>query len=368
MNPLHTYFPIFPAKRGEFNALKHLQQDVLKHIMPIFEIPVGDWKKFSKIDFVNKKIKNLDELVNTTHISNLAIDTYYYSTNEQILENGRHIFEYIYNSLVQLNHCVVPIIGYDRWFNSRDSTYQTTLSKMEFKTAPYFIIRLDGEALDDSDDPDYFLEQIEEILHGIKATAQQCLLLVDLKSIVKKSLPDLIGMTERITEALSSLNPLSIVISGSSIPETIDKAVDEPDSCGLWLRKESLIWQNLTTVFPQISIKYSDYGVKAPSGKESVPAGDNANGKIRYTTENHYYIARGHKIGIDHNFSQMHILATKIVSSSYFEDDPSSWADNEIKKTSNRERTSGNHETWITIDTNRHIQHILEEVNYKILV
>lgn len=368
MNPLHTYFPIFPAKRGEFSALKHHQQDVLKHVMPIFEIPVGDWKKFSKIDFINKKIELLDELVNTTKISNLAIDTYYYSANEQILENGRHIFEYMYNSLVQLNRCVVPIIGYDRWFNSRDSTYQTTLSKMEFKTAPYFIIRLDGEALDDSDDPDYFLEQIEEILHGIKATAQKCLLLVDLKSIVKKSLPELLAKTQRIAETLSNLEPLALVVSGSSFPETIDKAVDEPDSCGLLLRKESLIWQNLIKTTPSLSIKYSDYGVKAPIGKEDIPVGDKANGKIRYTTDNHYYIARGHMIKLDHNFSQMQSLATKIVNSSYFENDPTSWADNEIKKVSNQERTTGGHETWVTIDTNRHIQHILEEVNYKILV
>ncbi|WP_270832368.1 beta family protein [Aeromonas sp. QDB03] len=138
--------------------------------------------------------------------------------------------------------------------------------------------------------------------------------------------------------------------------------------CGLLLRKESLIWQNLIKIFPNYSFKYSDYGVKAPSGKENIPAGDNANGKIRYTTDNHYYIARGHMIKIDHNFSQMHTLATKIVNSTYFEDDPSSWADSEIKKVSNRERTSGGHETWITIDTNRHIQHILEEINHKILV
>ncbi|UUS64993.1 MULTISPECIES: beta family protein [unclassified Acinetobacter] len=368
MNPLHTYFPIFPAKRGEFNALSHLQVEDLKHLMPIFEIPVGDWDKTSKELFIDKKVTALTNLVKKTEISSLAIDTYYYSITDQILENSRHVYEYAYQSLKQQKINLIPVIGYDRWFNSIDSTYRTTISKMEFDNAPYFIIRLDGEALDDCDEPDYFLEQIEHIFHGLKTNAENCLLLVDLKSVVKKSLPDLIGMTERITEILSSLNPLSIVISGSSIPETIDKAVDEPDSCGLWLRKESLIWQNLTTVFPQISFKYSDYGVKAPSGKESVPAGDNANGKIRYTTENHYYIARGHKIGIDHNFSQMHILATKIANSSYFEDDPYSWADNEIKKASNRERTSGNHETWITIDTNRHIQHVLEEINHKIFV
>lgn len=368
MNPLHTYFPIFPAKRGEFTALTKLQNEVRKHVMPIFEIPVGDWDKTSKEDFINRKVETIEKLVEKTQLFSLAVDTYYYSKNDQILENGRHVFEYIYNSLYQLDIRVIPIVGYDRWFNSFDSTYRTTLSKMEFRDAPYFIIRLDGEALDDSDEPEYFLEQIEEILHGIKATPQQCVMLVDLKSIVKKSLPELIDKTQRIAKALTQLTPLSIIISGSSVPETIDKAVDEPDSCGLLLRKESLIWQNLIKIFPQISFKYSDYGVKAPSGKESVPAGDNANGKIRYTTDNHYYIARGHKIAIDHNFSQMHTLAKKIVNSSYFEEDPSSWADNEIKKVSKHERTSGNHETWIAIDTNRHIQHILEEVSQKTFI
>jgi len=368
MNPLHTYFPIFPAKRGEFNALKHLQDSVRKHVMPIFEIPAGDWNKISKENFLSNKIKSLEDLVSTTKMPLIAVDTYYFSINDQMLDNGRHVYEFIYNSLNQLDINVIPVIGYDRWFNSIDSTYRTTLSKMDFKNTPYFIIRLDGEALDDSDDPDYFLEQIEDILHGLKSSPQRCLFLVDLKSIVKKSVPDLLSKTQRIAKTLCDLNPLSMVFSGSSVPDTIDKAVEKPDSCELVLRKESLIWQNLIKIFPSYSFRYSDYGVKAPIGKENVPVGDKANGKIRYTTDNHYYIARGHMIKIDHNFSQMHILATKIIESIYFEDDPSSWADMEIKKVSSRKRGPGGHETWITIDTNHHIQHILEEINHKILV
>lgn len=368
MNPLHTYFPIFPAKRGEFTALRHLRTDVLKHVMPIFEIPVGDWKKTSKLDFIINKIRSLDEMIKNTHLSNIAIDTYYYSTNDQILENGQHIFEYTYSSLIQLNHSMIPIIGYDRWFNSRDMTYRTTLSNMDFKDAPYFIIRLDGEALDDSDDPDYFLEQIDELLNGLKISAQQSILLVDLKSIVKRSVPELLAKAERICKVLNSLEPLALIISGSSFPNTIDQAIEEPDSSGLLLRKESLIWQHLLKTINKCPIKYSDYGVKAPIGKEDIPVGDKANGKIRYTTDNHYYIARGHMIKIDHNFSQMRALAGNVINSIHFENDPLSWADNQIIKVSEGKIGTGGHETWVSIDTNRHIQHILQEVNHKIFV
>ncbi|CEI54775.1 hypothetical protein [Acinetobacter bereziniae] len=282
MNSLHSYYPILPAKRGEFKAYKNLTNHIRNHIMPIFELPVGD-SDISTLNFVNKKLNSLTKFILSTENHNLAIDTYYYSINNQILENGRHIYEYIYSELRQSKLNVIPIIGYDRWYNSIDPTYKNTISVIDFSEAPYFIIRLDGEALDHLDEPDFFKEQIDNILNGLKIESINCLFLIDFKSIAKKSLPTILEKAYQAVEVLEEIENLGISISGCSIPETINQAIDTPDTSGLFLRKENLVWKSLKKDFSNINLKYSDYGVKAPSGKESIPAGNNANGKIRYS-------------------------------------------------------------------------------------
>ncbi len=123
-----------------------------------------------------------------------------------------------------------------------------------------------------------------------------------------------------------------------------------------------MTWQTLLLDDPSLNIIFADYGVRNPSsGDESKPY-PNANGKLRYTIDKHYFIVRGHALNSGLKYQQFCNLAKIVVNSKHFLGAKFSWGDGRILFYSDSECNFGNQTTWIAIDTNHHIETVLMEV------
>lgn len=351
------------AKKGELNAYQHLTPLAKARVLPIFEIPTEKWeeKESQRIDFADKKINQICKTVHYENTKDIAFDYSFWNSSYQTLENGEHIFSYMYGHLTTKGYSVIPIIGYDRWHNVTDPSYQVAIKSIDFSKAPYFIIRLDGEALEHLHEPFFFEEQLSEILSGLKINIDRCLILVDQHNLVGKNIVDTSNEISKKVSIISELNPLAIAISGNSIPKSINKIVTDHDSTSLITRSEEIIWKMVREKNNNNSIIYSDYGIIAPDGNEQNGGNNNTNnGKIRYTIDRQLFVVRGHPFGQDDGkHIQMHNLAKIVVDSIYFEN--FSWGDTKIKACSEHQLL-GNQTQWISFELNHHITYILEEV------
>jgi len=363
MNLIPKYIPILKAKQGELVGYNLLSESIKNLTLPIFEIPTENWekKKIQRVDYIDQKIKQMTQKLNWEKAGFIAFDCSFWTHNIQILENQEHVFSYTYNRLINKGFSVVPIIGYDRWHNELDRSYQTNIKALDFERSPFFIIRLDGEALDHIHEGEFFIEQLNEILYGLKVTIDQCIILLDRNNIANKNTTKIINDFSHEIKAIQKLNPLGISISSHAMPKSIKKLVADYDASNLLFRIEEDIWKNVRDKSQNLNLIYGDYGIVASDGEESTGGNNNTNnGKIRYTTQGHLYVLRGHPFGIDDGkHIQMFNLAKALVDSKYF--DNLSWGDQKILDCSNG-KGPGNPTNWISYELNHHFTYMVQEV------
>jgi Beta protein len=248
-----------------------------------------------------------------------------------------------------------PVIGYDRW---DDITYQEAIGSITLDQGRYFCIRLDSDALNDIADFEYFSERINEILLKTGSSSSECAVLLDLADVTQQSIEDMLEQVDGSVPILKNMGFEKIVLAGSSIPTTINEAVKTTETEGYLQRKEMLAWRSLYQTFPELI--FGDYGVRSPRANEQIIAPD-TNGKIRYSTKNNFFIARGYSLRTRDKGAQNHALATKIINSRHYLGPTFSWGDLRIQACANRE-FRGNSTNWISIDTNHHIEAVLVEI------
>jgi hypothetical protein len=123
-----------------------------------------------------------------------------------------------------------------------------------------------------------------------------------------------------------------------------------------------MTWQTLLSENQSLNITFADYGVRNPSSSDESMCCPNANGKIRYTIDKQYFIARGYPLNTGLKGHQSHGLAQAVINSEHYLGSKFIWGDEQIFLYSNPEYKPGNPKTWITIDTNHHIETVVMEI------
>ncbi|MBJ8552658.1 beta family protein [Acinetobacter bereziniae] len=366
---LPTYVPILKAMKSEGIALQNIQTNDFKQIVPLFEIPkvtkqIEEAARFrGAVDLAQAYLDEVIRRINNVWNGNQAIiDIFNWDPNFKI-QSGEHILEYTLNKLYNLGVQVIPTIGYDRWGYNE---YKIALENLELPEIPYFCLRLEDVAFDDSLDSVFFLENIEGILDDLNLDPHNCSVLIDFGDSTKRSLSEMEKTVDRIISLLKHLNFKFYITAGCSIPSSINLAVKNENSAAKVQRKEMILWQNKILAYEGISLIYGDYGVRGPNSNEGSIAPD-ANGKIRYTIEKHSYIVRGHSMRKGVKGEQMWALADFLVNSQYYKNPNYSWGDFQIKQCSLK-LIKGGHSEWISIDTNHHLYFVLEEIHDFILM
>lgn len=281
-------------------------------------------------------------------------------------ENGEHIIPFLLKELNSLGVTVYPVIKYDYW---HDPIYASALKGIHLKHDQRFCIRLnmDVSTIDEINDHDYFSERLSDIIEQLHINLPYTELLIDFNDISneKNSIEDILDNAKKTIRLARQSKFSQIILAGSSLPSSINLAVKERNSSGFVLRKEMLVWQTLLAENPSLNIIFADYGIRNPKSTDGSKAFPNANGKIRYTIPNKkYFIVRGSSLGNGQKFYQFLDLAQRVVSSEHYLGADFSWGDKQISLYSDPKngKGTGNQTTWITIDTNHHIETVVKEI------
>ncbi|AWY01640.1 hypothetical protein A8139_17975 [Marinomonas primoryensis] len=369
---LPTYVPINRAKKGEFDAYKSLSNTVKRSIFPIFELPsmsktMLDSNKYSSIEdpigfYIQNKSHEIYEAINDKLI---GIDIHSWAPNSTI-ETGEHILAYYSSCLEELGCKAIPVVGYDRW---EDEEYSTVLKQLS-KSNDRFIIRLDEDAFQDMLEEDYFIENFEDIISSLNLDSKKSAVILDLGD-VSKSTTTIITLHEKISTALKLLNEYDfsfISVAGCSVTGDINGMVSKINSQGIVVRKELKAWKSVKSFSPNINLVFGDYGVVNPSLGDDIIA-PYANGKIRYTTEDSYFVVRGYPKNTLEKGAQMHELSRRLIASEYYNLPSFSWGDNMIKLCATEgvvegKKTpfKGSSTDWVAIDSCHHMTYVTNEV------
>lgn len=359
---LPKYLPIYKAKPGEFQAIAEAKKSHDRRMLPLFEVcKIGESVRNSA------KFRNCDALIcayleetaqriaNVRKGKDVLVDAFQWNP-DAVTETGEHVLPYIYSRLESLGVRVIPVIGYDRW----DSTiYQTAMQGIDISTGSYYCLRLDSHAIEDAEDPEFFEERVLGILNDLSIEPARCAVLMDFGDITALSIEDLIAGAERVMQILKPMRFKFFSTAGCSLPPTINTAVKKQNSTGKVIRKEMHLWQVMRAEHPDVRWMFGDYGVRGPNSADN--KSPHTNGKIRYTIDRSYHIARGHSMQQGDKGAQMHKLAKEIVDSVHYMGEDFSWGDSRILACSNGE-FKGISTTWIAIDTNHHIAWVVAEI------
>lgn len=357
-----TYVPILRAKAGEFEALKNLKPIYSQKIWPFFEIPqLTDSDKKSKALKDSPQIKkdfltNIANGISNINTSNSIFFDLFDWKADSYIETGEHVLSYMYRTLGSSGTLVHPVIGFDRW-DILD--YQNSLKGLVVPEGTIYCLRIDSTSIDDAYDVDYFTDTIREILDSIGLSGGEVIIMFDFGDVTHKSIISMHADMEHLINSIEGFGFAAIMIAGCSFPIIINDAVKEIDSTDLVERKEIHVWK---AIYSDISARllFADYGIRNPKGADGIVA-VHANGKIRYTIENKYFVARGHSKQKGNKGAQMYDLARNIVNSPYYLGSGFSWGDERIDACS-KEEIKGGPTQWISYDTNHHISFVVEEV------
>ncbi|MCK4840503.1 MAG: beta family protein [Methylococcales bacterium] len=357
------YVPILKAKKGEFDAITHLSERGIDFITPWFDVPQLDESARKKIEpiqtFLNKKAS---DLAKAWAGRTIFIDLPRWATNAQT-ENGEHVLPFLCNRLELLDVNVNPIVDYVRW---EDPVYENALRGIKLENGRNFCIRLnmDADTIDDMSDSDYFNGRLLEIIKKLEIDPSKIKLLIDFGDVSKQS-HHIDGMIKNAKQAIYLTRQIGFsqfMLAGCSLPPFISSAVKTQNTTGLVLRKEMLTWRTLLSETPSLDIVFADYGVRNPSSSDESSPFPNTNGKIRYTIDKEYFIARGHPVNSGYKYKQFNHLAKVIITSEYYLSSKFSWGDKQLFLYSDPAHKPGSHTTWVSIDTNHHIESVLMEV------
>lgn len=369
---LPTYVPINRAKKGEFDTYKHLTDTVKRSIFPIFELPsmsntMRENKKYSSVDDpIGFYIQNKShEIYDAMHNKLIGIDIHSWAPNSTI-GTGEHILSYYSGCLEQLGCKAIPVVGYDRW---EDEEYSTVLKQLS-KNNNRFIIRLDEDAFQDMLEEEYFLETFDNIVSSLNIDSKNSAVILDLGD-VSKSTSTIVALHEKISTAitlLSNYNFSFISIAGCSVTSDINGMVSKVNSQGFVIRKELKAWKSVKSFSPSTNLIFGDYGVVNPTLSDDIIA-PSANGKIRYTTEDSYFVVRGYPKNTKEKGAQMHELSRRLIASGHYNGASFSWGDEMIELCAKEEPAvgkktpfKGSSTDWVAIDSNHHMTYVINEV------
>jgi hypothetical protein len=369
---LPIYVPINRAKKGEFDTYKHLPASVKRSILPIFELPsmsskMLESKKYSSVpDPIGFYIQNKShDIYDAMRDKLIGIDIHSWAPNSTIV-TGEHILDYYSSCLEQLGCKVIPVVGYDRW---EDEEYSTVLKQLS-KSNDCFIIRLDEDAFQDMLEEEYFLETFENIVSSLNLNSKKSAVILDLGD-VSKSTSTIVSLHEKISTALSLLSKYNfgfISIAGCSVTSDINGMVSKANSQGTVVRKELKAWKSVKSLSSNVNLVFGDYGVVNPTISDDIIA-PGANGKIRYTVEDSYFVVRGYPKNTKEKGAQMHELSRRLIASGHYNRTSFSWGDKMISLCANEEFADGkktpfkgSSTDWVAIDSTHHMTYVINEV------
>lgn len=348
--------PLLRGKQGETLALKRLELSVKESILPLLDIddcPPSEKKSFER--HLELTIERLAKAWGKEH--ELIIDTDRIDSGKKVPGNV-HYIEHISKHLKLWDLKAILTCSLDRLDCEE---YLNALAKDMQRSKGKLCIRLFEADIELEENT--FNDRIEKLLSQVEVSRANCDLVIDLQVI------DISRFDQILTQVrffLSSLRNVAdwncIFLVGSSFPNSL-KGI-KPDTITEFPREDYRLWKSIADgrIKPQRIPVYGDYGIVSALFTDQ-PDFRSANipTKIRYATDEKWLVAKGATTK-KHGFGYFRKLAKQIMQLKQYKKEAFSWGDKFISECASGGST-GNMTSWVCVDTNHHITHVVNQLS-----
>jgi len=353
------YVPCLRWKMGEYQAVLRLHDTTKKMFTPLIQVPEIGYdfkaKKLKKTidehlyEFVSKKI------LKKWGTSFCFVDLKLVGLSVR-MENGVHPVKYVFDDLRKAKCSAIPVTGLDR-----DKAYHQEIKKILAKDDRSICLRISIEEAVKSS----FEEEIGSLLSLLSVQANNCDLILDLGA--PANFEPLEGFSKLIIGVVNKMPYLrewqTFTIISTFFPESMSGIKIGPTNIP---RYEWQLYRILIDRLLKRGIRlptFGDYATAHPSFREFDMRKAKPSVKIRYSTDNSFYILKGHNIRGERygKNKQYHSLSRKVVESRCFCGSDFSWGDEYIQQCANGGKP-GSLTTWVTVDTNHHIEKVTQDI------
>jgi len=360
MNFDHShYVPCLRWKMGEYQAVLRLHYTTKKMLTPLIQIPEIGY------DFKEKRLKKtMDE-----HLKDFVSKKIYKKWGSSFcfvdlklvglsarLENGTHPVKYVFDDLRKVRISATPVTGLDR-----DRAFQQEIREILAKDHRGVCLRISIEEAAKSES----VGKINSLLSKLHIKPNYCDLVLDLSA--PDNFEPLDGFAKAI-QAIVSRTPYlekwrTFSILGTSFPDSMGGmklGVNTIRRC------EWELYKVMVANFRRANLRlptFGDYAISHPTISEHDMRLMKPSAKIRYTTNNSYFVSKGHNIRDDRygKNKQYHNLCKKVIESQHYRGSEFSWGDEYIQQCANGGKP-GSLTTWVTVDTNHHIEKVTQDI------
>jgi hypothetical protein len=340
-----SYVPTLRGKTGELDALARLSPLAKDCTTPVIDIPKPpDLSTTETFEKIAEKVTLIRDIWGTAH--SLYIDLSRFGSNESA--DGRpHPVIKTFELARQCRLRAIPVCG-------------TTLTRgpgTEYIDAVSKIAKQDGRGLAvklvafEFNSPESTVKELLATAELLNVGPENCDVILDFEAFDR--LPADLHMKDRaastITEsidALESIRPRSVTVSGSSIPERVGK---QYDTAPLKTRRLELeIWKDIQGRNRSRNIGFGDYGIvyafQSDGGAPVQPPC-----RVRISAEDSHYLYRSPP-------NTYRNLRSRVRRDGVLRDLPDCWGRRGIIGQGNSFTGAGNATSWVAWDTNLHLE------------
>lgn len=339
------YVPVLKWKMGEYQALNRLSEAVKNKVTPLIEIPpVGfDFELSQNRESWESHLGDFGKRLKSKWQSRTCFVDLKWVPDEVRVGN-QHPVEFVLGQ-TRIEGCTaIPVLP----LTSDSST----------RRAIRHVVREDGRGVAlritrPDFDSDSIADDIEACLSAVGTSINEADLVIDMGmpnyvplKIFAKSLSTV------LYELLPSPNRWrSLVILGSSYPASVVGLESKMVKRYEWLAYKAFI-QSLSrgSRIPT----FGDYGAATTELVELDMRLIKPLAKLRYTTDDHWYIAIGKNVRA-HGFEQYRAMCAELRRQPFFSGRDFSEADKYIEDCAKGTEKTGNLSTWVWVATNRHV-------------
>jgi len=360
MNFDHShYVSCLRWKMGEYQAVLRLSDTTKKMFTPLIQIPEIGY------DFKEKRLKRtIDE-----HLKEFVQKKIYKKWGGSFcfvdlrlvglsarLENGIHPVKYVFDDVREAGCSAVPVTGLDR-----DKAFQQEIREILAKDKRGVCLRLSIEEAAKNTS----VGEIGSLLSMLRIKPNNCDLILDLGAPDNfEPLGDFAKAIQAVVSSIPNLEKWrTFSVLGTSIPESMRGM---RLGVNIVRRYEWDLYRILVANFRRESLRlptFGDYAISHPTFSERDMRLAKPSAKIRYTTDHSYYIVKGHNIRDDRfgKNKQYLKLSKKVMESQHYCGSEFSWGDEYVQVCANGGKL-GSLTTWVTVDTNHHIEKVIQDI------
>lgn len=342
------YVPIIKSKRGEFTAVRLLQDDIKEYIRPFVDVlPPSRFAQKPKT--LAEQLTWVADHVGTAWSGALWVDTF--DVGPSIAQGKQVAIEFVCRALRARAVAPIPVTGFER-----EAGHDQAVSRLLSEVATGVCLRLEEEDLLLPKKLPTLLDDKMTLL-GLEPASID--LLFDLRYLDDAtSAAARVQMLVRALQSVQSLDAWrSVIFAGSSMPNSLE-GVCARGAHGYLARREMEIWSALEHAAMKRMPTFGDYTTVPPqyADMDTRTIAKHLGPNVKYTLDKRWYVSRGQsfqKSGSAQYFS----IAKNIASLPGFRGATASAGDRFITERANggSGATCGNPEQWVTASVNSHI-------------